>query len=72
MSRSRNTRGAGTASVEAGVARLADSSVSLNINPWVNVPDYEAAISEVNQAVLAAFRDHGIAIPLPQREVRML
>ena len=55
-----------------GVARLADSSVSLNINPWVNVPDYEAAISEVNQAVLAAFRAHGIVIALPQREVRMV
>jgi small conductance mechanosensitive channel len=55
-----------------GVARLADSSVCLNINPWVNVPDYEAAISEVNQAVLAAFREHGIVIALPQREVRMV
>lgn len=55
-----------------GVSRLADSSVCLNINPWVNVPDYEAAISEVNQAVLAAFREHGIVIALPQREVRMV
>ena len=55
-----------------GVARLTDACVTININPWVNVPDYEAAISEVNQAVLAAFRAHGIAIPLPQREVRML
>lgn len=55
-----------------GVARLTDSCVTININPWVNVPDYEAAISEVNQAVLAAFRAHGIVIPLPQREVRML
>ena len=55
-----------------GVARLTDACVSININPWVNVPDYEAAISEINQAVLAAFRAHGIVIPLPQREVRML
>lgn len=55
-----------------GVARLADSSISININPWVNVPDYEATISEVNQAVLTAFGEHGIVIPLPQREVRMV
>ena len=55
-----------------GVARLADSSIAININPWVNVPDYEAAISEVNQAVLAAFRTQGVAIALPQREVRMV
>lgn len=55
-----------------GVGRLADSSICININPWVNVPDYEAAISEVNQAVLETFRAHGIVIPLPQREVRMV
>ena len=28
--------------------------------------------SEVNLAVWRAFRDNGIAIPFPQREVRML
>ena len=55
-----------------GVARLADFSVSLNINPWVRVPDYEAAASEINQAVLDTFREKGVVIPLPQREVRML
>ncbi len=55
-----------------GVARLADSSVSLSVNPWVNVPDYDAAVSEINQAILATFRTRNVVIPLPQREVRML
>lgn len=55
-----------------GVARLADSSVTLCINPWVNVPDYEVATSEINQAVLEKFRKENIAIPLPQREIRMI
>jgi len=55
-----------------GVARLTDSSVSLNVNPWVSVPDYEAAISEINQAILTTFREKGIVIPFPQHEVRML
>lgn len=55
-----------------GVARLADSSVNLNVNPWVTVPDYEAAISEINQAILETFRAKGIVIPFPQHEVRML
>ena len=55
-----------------GVGRLADFSVSISINPWVNVPDYEAAISEINQAILATFREKGIVIPFPQHEVRML
>ena len=54
------------------VARLADSSVRIGINPWVGVPDYAAATSEINRAVLEAFRDRQIVIPMPRREVRML
>lgn len=55
-----------------GVARLADSSVKLNVNPWVNVPDYVAAVSEINQAILETFRARNIAMPFPQFEVRMM
>jgi small conductance mechanosensitive channel len=55
-----------------GVARLADSSINLTVNPWVNVPDYEIAISEVNKSILETFRARNIVIPVPQREVRML
>jgi len=55
-----------------GVAQLADFSVVISINPWVNVPDYEAAISEINQSVLEAFRGNGFVIPFPQQEVRMV
>ncbi len=55
-----------------GVARLADSGICININPWVKLLDYETATSEINQAVLNGFRTAGIVIQLPQREVRML
>ncbi len=55
-----------------GVARLADASVKLNVNPWVNVPDYVAAVSEINQAILETFRARNIDMPFPQLEVRML
>ena len=55
-----------------GVGRLADYNISININPWVNVPDYEIATSEINQEVLEVFRASGVVIPPPQREVRML
>jgi len=55
-----------------GVARLADSSVTISINPWVNVPDYDEAVSEINRAILETFRARNIVIPFPQREVRML
>ncbi len=54
------------------VSRLADARISIAVGPWVNVPDYGIAISEVNQAILDAFRARGVATAVPQREVRML
>jgi small conductance mechanosensitive channel len=55
-----------------GVARLADSSISIAIKPWVAVTDYGAAAGEVNMAVVETFRARGITIPFPQREMRIL
>jgi small conductance mechanosensitive channel len=54
------------------VARLADFSVRIGVQPWVNAPDYGSATSDLNRALLEAFRASGIVIPMPQREVRML
>lgn len=54
-----------------GIARLADSSVKIGVNPWVNLPDYVAAVSEINKAILETFRARNIAMPFPQLEVRM-
>lgn len=53
------------------VNRLA-GGVSVFVGPWVGVPDYGSATSEVNQAILEAFRLRGVAAAVPQREVRML
>jgi len=55
-----------------GVTQLADSSVTISIKPWVRVPDYEAAIGELNKAILDTFSARDIVIPLPQREIRIL
>lgn len=55
-----------------GVARLADSSVNISVNPWVNVPDYVAAVGEVNKTILETFQARNIVMPFPQIEVRML
>jgi small conductance mechanosensitive channel len=55
-----------------GVTRLAASSVTISVTPWVNVPDYEGAISEVNKTILETFGAQDIVMPLPQCEVRML
>ncbi len=54
------------------VSTLSDSSVKIALKPWVSVPDYYAAIGEINKALLETFRTRGIDIPFPQREVRLL
>gem|GEM_PF-3252061 len=36
------------------------------------MPDYGAAVSEINQAILRTFLTRNIAMPFPQMEVRML
>jgi small conductance mechanosensitive channel len=55
-----------------GIARLADSGIKISVNPWVNVPDYVAAVSEINKAILETFRARNVVMPFPQLEVRML
>jgi small conductance mechanosensitive channel len=55
-----------------GVSMLADSSINISVNPWVNVADYGSVSSEINKTIVEAFRGKSIAIPFPQREVRML
>jgi small conductance mechanosensitive channel len=54
------------------VLTLADSNVTIAIRPWTAVSDFNAASSDITQAVLETFRSRGIAIPFPQREVRLL
>jgi small conductance mechanosensitive channel len=55
-----------------GVAALGDWAVTVGVYPWVRVPDFGPAGGEINKAILEAFRERGIAIALPQREVRLL
>jgi small conductance mechanosensitive channel len=55
-----------------GVTSLADSSVNIAIMPWTSVADYGAAGGELNKAILETFREKGIEMPFPQREVRVL
>jgi small conductance mechanosensitive channel len=55
-----------------GVRLLADSSINIAVKPWVGVQDYGPAGGEINKSILEAFREHGIVIPYPQREVRLV
>ena len=54
------------------VVTLADSSINILVAPWVNVPDFGPASGEVAKSIAEEFRAHGISIPFPQREVRLL
>lgn len=54
------------------VAALGDSGVQIEVKPWSAVSDYPALPGELNAALLEALRSHGISIPYPQREVRLL
>jgi small conductance mechanosensitive channel len=55
-----------------GISELADSSVTLSIQPWVAVADMINARAELYQAILERFRASKIDIPFPLREVRLL
>lgn len=51
---------------------LADSAIKISLKPWVAVSDYIAVVGELNMGLIEELRRHGIGIPYPQREVRML
>ena len=67
-----NARVLGDLTPVIGVRLLADSSVNIAVKPWVGVQDYGPAGGEINKTILEAFREHGIVVPYPQREVRLL
>ena len=54
------------------VVTLADSAVQIAIKPWVAVADYGAVAGELNLSLVEQLRQRGIAIPFPQREVRLI
>jgi small conductance mechanosensitive channel len=55
-----------------GIAALNESSIALAIKPWVKVEDFVPAKAAIYQAVLESFRDNGIAIAAPRRDVHLL
>jgi len=53
------------------VADLAESSINLNIRPWVNSADYWNVRSDLLQGLKQTFDANGISIPYPQQDVHM-
>jgi small conductance mechanosensitive channel len=51
---------------------LGDWSVTIGVKPWVSVQDFGPATSEINRAILEIFRNRGVVMPVPQREIRLL
>jgi small conductance mechanosensitive channel len=55
-----------------GVAAMGESAVEIAVKPWVQVGDFGLVEGELNLAIIAALRQRGIAIPYPQREIRLI
>jgi small conductance mechanosensitive channel len=53
------------------VAELADSSVNLNVRPWVNSGDYWPVRADLLETIKTRFDEAGISIPYPQQDVYM-
>lgn len=53
---------------------FADSSINLELGFWVADPENGKmnVVSDINLAIWQAFREHGVQIPFPQREIRLL
>ncbi|MFM9889366.1 MAG: mechanosensitive ion channel family protein [Rickettsiales bacterium] len=56
------------------VTAFGESSINLQLFFWIdNITDGKlCAKSDVMRAIVKSFREHGVSIPFPQREVRML
>lgn len=57
---------------QVGVEAFADSSVNIGYRYWVRTDAYYETQYKVNLAVFNAFKNNGVDIPFPQREVRIL
>jgi len=57
---------------QVGIEAFADSSINIGYRYWVKTDVYYQTAYRVNMAVFKAFQENNVAIPFPQREVRIL
>lgn len=53
------------------VAELGDSSININVRPWVKSGDYWPVRADLLETIKVTFDDNGISIPFPQRDVHL-
>ncbi|MFT5549135.1 MAG: small conductance mechanosensitive channel [Candidatus Azotimanducaceae bacterium] len=53
------------------VAELGDSSINLNVRPWVNSADYWGVRAELLEGIKGKLDEAGISIPYPQQEIHV-
>jgi len=53
------------------VAALSDSSVDINVRPWVATADYWTVRGELLEKIKVALEEAGMTIPFPQQDVYM-
>ena len=53
------------------VAKLDDSSVNINVRPWVKTPDYWDVHFDLLELIKKKFDEEKITIPFPQRDVHL-
>ncbi|MBW6476968.1 MAG: mechanosensitive ion channel [Chromatiales bacterium] len=53
------------------LGELAESSVDINVRPWVNTADYWPVRADLLENIKQTFDDNGISIPFPQRELHV-
>ncbi|WP_310491926.1 mechanosensitive ion channel family protein [Dechloromonas sp.] len=56
------------------LTQFADSSINLELGFWIDDPEKGKGniVSDINFAIWRTFKANGVAIPFPQREVRLL
>jgi small conductance mechanosensitive channel len=53
------------------LGELADSSVNINVRPWVKTEDFWLVRADLLENIKMAFDEQGITIPFPQRELHV-
>ena len=56
---------------EVLVTGLGESSVNLELRAWVDTPDFVTTRSDLTEAIHVRFREEGISIPFPQRDLHI-